>query len=79
MQNPLGVVLQLTAPVEMPVLSVLVMLNHPPYCQLVSIDPASAKIADLVTNVIVWLGGEEKRSTIRLRWIVDEVSPWVFE
>ena len=61
----------------MPVLSVPVLLNHIPYCYLVNINPATATIYGLISDLLVWFGGEEKRSTVRLRWIVNEVSPSV--
>ena len=64
---------------EMSVPSVSVMLNRKPYYYAVAIDPVSATVHGLIASVRSLVAEEHMESTVRLRWIVHEVSPWVFE
>lgn len=63
-------------PFKMPVISVPVMLNYQPHFCMLSINPADATVAGLISDVAVWMGLLQP-SAIKLCWIVDKVGPLI--
>ena len=63
-------------PFEMPIIGVPVMLNYQPHFCMLSINPADATVAGLISDVAVWMGLLQP-SAIKLCWIVDKVGPLI--